>query len=886
MIGRTLDRYRIDSTLGEGGMGVVYLASDTRLDRRVAVKVLPPDKVADPARKQRFVQEAKAASALNHPGIVTVFDIRADEGVDFIVMEYVRGRTLEAVLRAGRPSLSTALRYGAAIADAMAAAHQAGILHRDLKPSNVMVSDDQRIKILDFGLAKLVDPGDGAAAPTRSAHRTESGIVLGTAAYMSPEQAEGRLVDARSDIFSLGAVLYEMVTGRRPFVADSTLGVLGKIVGEDPPPPSQVEPAVPADVERAVLRCLRKDAARRFQTMADLKVELEDLLADMSSAKRAATAPAAAPVGAATTRWRRASVALALLALTLAAGYRAWRPPPAPASAEPPRAVPLTAMAGVKRSPSFSPDGSQVAFSWIGPERADSDVYLQHVGVGSPLRLTADPADDYSPSWSPDGRSIAFLRRTPDPRRHELHLMPPLGGASRRLTEITLVRDALRPATLAWCPDSTCLVTTDSTAPARADALHVIDVDSGEKRPLTAPEAGQHTDSDPAVSPDGRWLVFRRETAPFTGELYRVALGRDLTANGSPVRLTPTQLYAYSPTWLSGGREIVFSARGALWRLDVVGPGEPARLPFVGDNGVTPTVSRGAPGQPARLAYVRSFSDSNIWRLDMASAGSPATAPPVAVVASTFRDDIAHLSPDGRRVTFTSNRTGESEIWVADVDGANAMQLTAMAANPGFSRWSPDGQSIAFHSNPDGQAEVFVVPSGGGRPRNLTAHPAVDTFPSYSRDGRWIYFSSTRGGESRIWRMPAAGGGAVQVSPGQALLALESIDGRGLYYVSGSNTRPGPLVRLPLTGGNPVTIAENVMASAFDPLATGVYYIERPPGAARLRYLDLATGRNTVVTEIPGTLAFGLSASSDGRVVLFSRVDSSVDDLMLVENFR
>jgi serine/threonine protein kinase len=254
VIGQTLDRYRIESKVGEGGRGVVYKARDTHLNRVVAIKVLAHDKVADPERKQRFVQEAKAASALNHPNIVTVHDVRSDSGVDFIVMEYAEGRTLDQIIPAKGLGTGPSLRYGVQIADALASAHEAGIVHRDLKPSNVIVSNGDRVKILDFGLAKLVDPSERVAeAATRTSPVTEVGMVVGTAADMSPEQAEGRKVDSRSDIFSFG-VLYEMVTGRRPFTGDSNLSVLAKILNEDPAPPSTITASVSPQVERAILR--------------------------------------------------------------------------------------------------------------------------------------------------------------------------------------------------------------------------------------------------------------------------------------------------------------------------------------------------------------------------------------------------------------------------------------------------------------------------------------------------------------------------------------------------------------------------------------------------------------------------------------------------------
>src|SRR5437867_3230983 len=401
MIGQTLHHYRIVSKLGEGGMGVVYKAHDTHLDRPVAIKVLPPDKVADPARKQRFVQEAKAASALNHPNIITIHDVSSCNGMDFIVMECIEGKTLGELIPPKGLRPAQALHHAVQIADALARAHGAGILHRDLKPSNIMVTDEGRVKILDFGLAKLLNTEDSSPEGTTLAARpiTQQGTVLGTAAYMSPEQAEGRKVDARSDIFSFGSVLYEMVTGRKPFTGDSQLSLLTKILNEDPAPPGQLAASVPPELERTILRCLRKDPARRYQTMADLKVSLEDLASDSAAGSQAQTSAARAP-----SRWRWARAAL--VPALLIAAYFAWQAWRAPESTEPLRPVPLTSLPGVARYPSFSPDGNHVAFAWTGRKQDNPDIYVQQIGAGSPLRLTTDPRADYSPVWSPDGRSI------------------------------------------------------------------------------------------------------------------------------------------------------------------------------------------------------------------------------------------------------------------------------------------------------------------------------------------------------------------------------------------------------------------------------------------------------------------------------------------------
>ena len=282
MIGQTLGRYAIDAKLGEGGMGLVYRARDTQLGRIVALKVLPPDQIVDAARKQRFLQEAKAASALNHPNIVAIYDLGSDRDIDYIVMEYVDGTTLDRRIPTDGLPAGQALAFAVPIADALARAHGAGIVHRDLKPANVMVTEAGAVKVLDFGVAKLLEPADGSAV-TRTAVATEAGVVVGSAAYMSPEQADGRTIDARSDIFSFGSVLYEMVTGRRAFTGSSALSVLAKVLNDEPKVPSQVA-AVSADLEKVILRCLRKDPARRFQTMADLKVALEDLRDESGSA--------------------------------------------------------------------------------------------------------------------------------------------------------------------------------------------------------------------------------------------------------------------------------------------------------------------------------------------------------------------------------------------------------------------------------------------------------------------------------------------------------------------------------------------------------------------------------------------------------------------------
>ena len=875
MVGQSLGRYRIESKLGEGGMGVVYKAHDTQLERPVAIKVLPADKVADADRKSRFVQEAKAASALNHPAIVTVYDFAEVDGRGFIVMEYLAGATLDQVIPPDGLSPKVVLKHGVQIADALARAHEGGILHRDLKPSNVFVTDDGRVKVLDFGLAKLIEPDRSGSASTVAA--TDAGVVVGTAAYMSPEQAEGRKLDARSDIFSFGSVLYEMAVGRRAFSGESRLSMLRKIVTEDPRPPSQASGKISVDLEKAILRCLRKDPARRFQTMADLKVALEDLSSESDAAVFALQGRSSSR------RWLIA--AAAIVAAGVMAAVVLQQRPSAPIDGEPLHAVPITALAGSVRDPSLSPEGTHIVFRWNGPAQDNVDLYVQQLGVTSPpLRLTTDPGNDYGPSWSPDGRSIAFLRGGFGGGASELRVVPPLGGAERKIADLNVAFTLLRPPSVAWCPDSSCVVVTRTVS--GKHLLFSIAIDTGEQQQLTFSDAaGTDLDLDPAISPDGRWLAFRRDTTPFTGDYYRLPMKGRATERTAPVRLTASKSAGDSPgkgAWTPDSGSLIFSAGGALWRVNAVEPGERTRLAFVGQEGIQPSLAAMRDGG-VRLVYVQATNDTNVWRLSTPQAGAPATSAPVPVIRSPRTEHMPNLSPDGRRVLFLSNRSGSSEFWTADPDGGNLLQLTTLASLPGFGRWSPDSSQIVFHSDPRGRPDVLVVPANGGQLRVVTEKFEGGAYPNFSRDGRWIYFANNR--DFKIWKIAVSGGEPVPVTTTTGSIAIESVDGRDLYYASEAVQR-ATLWKQPLSGGAPVKVIDAVANASFDVTARGIYYLDRSTKAPRLLYYNFSTARSTVVADDLGPVTVGLSASPDGRVVFYSRTDAAADELMLVDRFR
>ena len=531
MLPQRISHYEILEKLGEGGMGVVWKARDTRLNRLVALKTLPADKLADEGRQRRFIQEAQAASALNDPNIVTIYEIAAENGTDFIAMEYVDGKTLGKLIPKRGMRLEEILRYAVQISGALAKAHTAGIVHRDLKPGNIMINAEGRVKLLDFGLAKLTepnpagDPDEDAATRTLQA-RSEEGSIAGTAAYMSPEQAEGKLVDARSDIFSFGAVLYEMATGTRAFQGDSRLSTLSAVLRENPKPPSQAAPGVPRELDRIIARCLRKDPARRFQAMPDLKVALEELKEESDSGTVEVAAGTAAPPARTRPGLMVASAAVTVLVAAAAAWYFLR---PASKPLPPMQSVPLTTYTGGQGHPSFSPDASQVAFEWSGEKGDNVDIYVKLVEGGAPLKLTATSEPAYYPAWSPDGRQIAFLRGG------GVYSISPLGGAERKLIDAPV-------DSLAWLPDSQSMLVGFAKGPKEPHRIFQFSLRTGEMRQVTSPP--------PAANPgDGdRERRFLRMAGPWHS-CGRCARMRTFTCSRSPADRP-----AASPTAASSGK--------------------------------------------------------------------------------------------------------------------------------------------------------------------------------------------------------------------------------------------------------------------------------------------------------------------------------------------
>jgi len=521
------------------------------------------------------VQEAKAASALNHPNIITIYDISSEDGTDFIVMEYVQGKMLDALVPRKGLRLNETLKLSIQMADALAKAHSAGIIHRDLKPTNVMVTDDGLVKVLDFGLAKLTEASDSGDERTLQS-QTDEGTIVGTVSYMSPEQGEGKKVDARSDIFSFGSVLYEMATGQQAFHGDSKMSTLAAILHKDSKPVSEVKEDVPHDLEKIINRCLRKDPSRRFQAMPDLKVALQELKEESDSDT---LVPAPGPQQ---TRHRRVIWGLGLIVLVcaVAVALRIERPP-VKAPEGPLTAVPLTSYPGIEMQPSFSPDGNQVAFAWNGEKQDNFDIYVKLIGAGEYLRLTTHPAEDYSPAWSPDGRFVAFLRNLSEDKTAVL-LVPSIGGSERTLAETAdpLSVNNLPPPYLTWSPDGSSLVIADKDSAYEPFSLYLLSIETGEKQKLTFPPDKLVGDSGPSFSPDGRTLAFSRSVDGGVYDLYLLGTSEGLKPLGEPKRLTSSNRNTTYPVWTPNGQEVVFSSgfnNLSLWRVATSGIGRRRR---------------------------------------------------------------------------------------------------------------------------------------------------------------------------------------------------------------------------------------------------------------------------------------------------------------------
>ncbi|MBL8230356.1 MAG: serine/threonine-protein kinase [Bryobacterales bacterium] len=817
-------RFTILERIGRGGMGEVYRARDERLRRIVAVKVLSPRLASDQTYRKRLEQEARVVSSLSHPAICPLHDLGSDGDLVFLVMEYVPGEALDARLKRGPLPLEQAASIALEICGGLQHAHANGLVHRDLKPANVMLSP-HGVKLLDFGIACRTgvreSSTEAVAAETRTG-LTAAGQILGTPAYMSPEQAQGKPVDTRSDVYSFGLMLREMLPD-----------------------------AVPARLQSVVGRCLEADPQQRFRSAAELADALKDATRRRTGRVR---------------QWVAATAAA--ICGVVALGFWYTKAAQSRTGEVSPRV--LTSYAGTEYFPTFSPDGHNIAFLWSG-EQETIDLYVRPVDTDAPLRLTQHPDPERSPRWSPDGRLIAFAREG------KAFVVSPFGGTERFVTELDHGAYQNCDVRLTWSGDSRRLLFPRPPGPGQAPAIHDIDLDTGAVRRLTTPGEGASGHLCPEMAPDGKQLLYR-SVERGKQKLYVAEL--DGTGAIAAVREI-SWMDGWGHSWMPDSREVVFTrtlpGAALLFRSSVLQPNEPVRLPF-GEEGMYPVISP----KGGRMAYMRRRFDVEMWKAPL-EVGQIRGEP---FLSSSQPDAQAEYSPDGKQILFYSERGAKGEVWVADANGKHPRSLAPCDGRDSMPRWSPDGKFVVYAYRGDiyrvavsgdskpqvmvvneavetrpsysrdgrwlyftsfrtGAPELWRMPVEGGAATQITAQGVH--FGVEAADGRSLYAVSKENGKDRLFEMSVAGGAMRKISP-VALRPMLAVVADGLYFLAAESLDENPVL---------------------------CFYEAK---TQRVRQIGPLPHRNRGI-------ASGLAISPDRKNVVYATY-ALQGDLMLVENFR
>ncbi len=926
IIGRRLGAYQILSLLGAGGMGEVYLAQDTRLSRKVALKILPSFFTKDEQRLRRFQQEARAASALNHPNIVTIFDIGETDSTHFIATEYIEGETLRKAMSRKRLRLREVLDIVIQTASALVAAHQAGIVHRDIKPENLMLRPDGYVKVLDFGLAKLtpiLPTSDDTKASTALKVSTDPGTVMGTANYMSPEQARAQSVDMRTDIFSLGVVLYELIAGCLPFQGETTSHVIVSILEKEPLPLARYAPETPAELQRIVMKALRKDREERYQVIKELLNDLKDLKQELETQNRlerslppepAIDASAATNIGqaadtagdaersSAEVRARTtssaeiilseikrhktgAALALGTFIIIMAASgfglYKFFEPRKTLAPFEIGKTTLLTTT-GNTRSATISPDGKYVVYA-NEDQPGQHGLWVKHVATGSTVQIVAPADADYNgTTFSPDGNYIYYVRFEEQYRRGVLFQIPVLGGTPKKiLTEIR--------TPITFSPDGKRFAFVRDYPADAETAIIVANADGSGEQQLASRRGFDffcYADSGPAWSPDGEVIACGAGSS--MGEWY-VSIFEVRVKDGAVKQVTPRRWIEMGRIcWLRDGRGMVVLAPEwdsgifyHLWQVSYPN-GEAQRL--TNDLGGYGTFSLGLTTDSKTLVTVRQNLILNIWTQPVGDT-SRVKQVTKGVSGDDGRRGIS-WAPDGR-IVYSSLINGQEKIWIMDADGKNQKQLTEEGYNSD-PVVTADGRYIIFTSVRKGTPNIWRMNIDGSNQRQLTDQE--DYHPSCSPDGRWVFYHRFTANKQTIWKVPFDGGEAVQVTDYPASsMPVVSPDGKQMvmnYFDEQLKRRIFGII--PIEGGQPLKTFDLLSFTntvAWTPDGRALLYASDRNGVPNIWSQPVDGGAAKQLTDFKSDRIYWFALSRDGKQLAICHGPSTAD-VILISNAK
>lgn len=926
-----LGRYEIRSKIGEGGMGEVYLAEDGQLHRKAALKVLPADVASNQDRMRRFKQEATAAAALNHPNIAHIYEIGESDGTHFIAMEFVDGYTLRELIHGKQTDLARLLRYLQHAAEGLAKAHAANIVHRDLKPDNIMVTRDGHAKILDFGLAKLIEPqirktGDEGLSEVATAlmqQHSTPGAILGTVGYMSPEQAQGKTdeIDHRSDIFSFGCILYEAITGGKPFEGKDTIDSLNKIIREPVIPIGSLNPTAPADLQRIVRRCLAKDPEERYQSIKDVAIEIKEVRRELESAAGVDTtvppptndrtgAPSVGVVSSAVTSLsptapstppssaeyiasqigqHKKGLAIVLGVIVvglLAGGYVVYRLVGRAGSAANQGQMKISRLVtGVPNlgAVSISPDGKYVAYAVF--RQRTASLHVRQISTGGDREIVAPIADAgiAGTVFSPDGELVYYRvsQRDKNPLG-TLYQVPVIGGR-----EPKKILDHLSNI-ISLAPDGKHFAFIRDYSQTGDSALMVGSVDGGEPQQLVKRHGNDWFAGVPAWSPDGKTIVSvaATDTGGTTFSLVEVPAGG---GNERPITSHKWTGAVYRPIWLKDGSGLVVNASEAtsptqLWRLSYPDGAVTRITNDLTDYG---TSSFGLTADSSTIVTIASEQSTKIW---VASPNEEESRARKLTNGKFDGQSGLAWTPDGR-IVYGAKAGDNQDIWIMNGDGTGQRQLTSSDDIEAVGEVSPDGRYIVFFSfHPGDIVHIWRMDADGGNAKQLTQGTFEDFSPFFSADGKWVVFESWRSGSNRMWKISVDGGEPAQVTDLPFNAGGFVPDGKSMFGDYFDEQVSPPKWRSAL-----VSFDNGQLVKVFDlPPNVAIWrmsdektlvYVYDTDDVGNLWTVPVDGGTPKQLTKFSSENIFGFTPSRDGKRFALVRGTSS-SDIVLIKDFR